>query len=154
MAPTHQLAGGEPRLLEKVLGGPVAGQGHGIHAHASALVTPPHHVVHHQLAETDLARLLLHEDVVDHTEDGPVTQVLQADDAVADHHLVDGGHQHPGLGVVHQVGEAILDRFGPGLAGPPDGTAPHGGQLGDGGPGQVGEPGDVVRVGGPAALLH
>src|SRR5947209_1427287 len=92
-----QLAGGEAGLLEEVLGGPVAGEGHGVHPETLALVAPRHQVVHHRLAQADLAGLLLDEDVVDHAEHRSVAQVLETDDRVADHHAVDGGGEHPAV---------------------------------------------------------
>src|SRR5947209_20271679 len=104
-----QLAGGEARLLEEVLRGPVAGQGHGVHPHALALLAPGHEVAHHELPQADLAGLLLHEDVVDDAQDRPVGQGFEVDHGVADDHLVDGGHHEPGLGVVEQGAEAVLD---------------------------------------------
>ena len=116
-----------------------------------------HHVdqrVHHHLADAELPRARVGVEVGDDAEAAAVGEHLDAGDAVAHHDVVDGADQH----VVRRVGELgaelRLERRPAGrLAGPHLAPAPSP-QLVDGGLGQLGEPGQVVLGGRPAALLR
>ena len=92
-------AGHQPEGLEEVLGVAIAREGEAVDAEAPLLTAPLDERLHHRLADAELPRARVGVEVGDDAEPTAVGEHLDAGDAVAHHHVVDGADQHVVVGV-------------------------------------------------------
>ena len=96
----------------------------GVDADAPGVDAEGDQMLDHELPYPDPPRFRLHIDLVDHAEARAVAQCLPTPDPVADHHVFGGADDHERVVSVAQLGERVVERFGPRLTCLPQRAAP------------------------------